>query len=60
MMREKLIEKIVAMPENEVRENLCEILYSYSCIGMVDHTQEKFIREVKRLYLKLAREGYKI
>lgn len=54
MVRENnLLERIGLMNEDRAKELLAEMLYSYSAIGTVGHDKEKFIRDVKTIYLRL-------
>ena len=54
MARENdLLDSIGLMHEDRAKELLAEILYSYSTIGTVGHDKEKFIRDVKTIYLRL-------
>lgn len=47
------LEITTLLSEDKAKELLAEILYSYSAIGTVDHDMDKFINDVKRIYLDL-------
>lgn len=51
---DELLKDIMLMKDDKAKELLAQILYSYSEIGTGEHDKEKFIRDVKNIYLRVA------
>ena len=46
------------MEEDKAKELLAQILYSYADVVTGGHDKEKFIQDVKNIYLRLALDRY--
>lgn len=57
---DNLLQEIILMEEDKAKELLAQILYSYSSIGTVGHDKDRFIMDVKHIYLKLAVDRHKL
>lgn len=60
MLDDKVISHIMDMGNDEAKELLIQIFSSYSNIGTVQHEQNEFVKDIKRIYLKMVRDQYEI
>lgn len=51
---DELFKDIMLMEEDKAKELLTRILYSYAEVGTGGHDKEKFLKDVKNIYLRLA------
>lgn len=55
---DELLKDIMLMEEDKAKELLAQIVCSYAEIGTGSHDKEKFIKDVKNIYLRLAMGSY--